>query len=135
MGVAVCVGGRQRLVTGSRQQMTRVRVEFAVEKSVALLIIPRSMSAGGRAADAAQDRAAAPSDDKITAGSSAGGAAAISGLTSIPDDSCQSRARFFGDLSPAHYQVSPCFSLLLLLFACLSAVFTFICLSALLCLL
>ena len=134
MGVAVCVGGRQRLVTGSRQQMTRVRVEFAVEKSVALLIIPRSMSAGGRAADAAQDRAAAPSDDKIPTGSSAGGAAA-SGLASVPDDSCRSCARFFGDLSPAHFQVSLCCSLLPLPFACLSAVFTFICLSALLCLL
>ncbi len=38
----------------------------------------------------------------------------------MPEDSCRSRARFFGDLSPAHYQVNPCGSLLLLplLLAC-----------------
>jgi hypothetical protein len=87
------------------------------------------MSAGGRAANGA----AAPSDDRITTGSSAGSAAAISVHASMPDDSCRSVARFFGDLSPAHYQVNLRGSLLLLLLACLSEALAFIGLRALLC--
>lgn len=42
----------------------------------------------------------------------------------MPEDSCRSRARFFGDLSPAHYQVNPCGLLLLLLLPLRLACFT-----------